>query len=1102
MPKKFYSVKEASIILGVSTNTIYKYLDVGSLKGKRFNDRGRFKIPYSEIAPYLAREVPDETTEKTQVDKKGGAKFAFFDSLGISMVVLVVIYILWSLGRSAAVSQPSLITDVGSAILGYSDRTFSGFGSFVSRVLPGSSGNQEVAATVQKSVSETQPGMQNDIVSNPVKGFDTGEKAPDLSYKISDTEGRTNDLYANVQVLSSNARTLLGKSKTLTSAELNGEIDKMSQLLGSLSDSSDKGTIFAEINWLGENWDFSNIEAGRRAASQVSYLLASLRSQSLAAFTKPDIQELDNLVIETDSLLGAIGNPSDTSAEKTLFGNIKGVKVLAQALDAKGGEIDKILGSWDSYSTSEKEDTVRIILSESLSINRLLNIEETIFSKLSIKGTDAELKNSLLSVKGVLEANKIHLAQKAGEPLLVTWLDSGGDVKILAVNPSALTSQKTTIKYYLPEGIGKGQVGRIDGGLNLSFDTQKKQYYVEGNPILAAGEIRTISIKVNNDTSLAKVATPVEPTNAPMKQTVSLPEAGQVAGGAVEKTGQVAGEKTSNYPPQNIVIWGSVAAIFISGLVLWVIYLKSKLGRRNKESLAMAVLGEASILLPEDKLNTDSVVPAPSPSHVSFSLPRMEFHAIKKAMASIIAFFSKILASIKKFFVDIASAIGKIPVVIKTGLVTILVSISTFFLKLLTSIKKFFISLVTGFARLIASFIASLKRGFLAVIRAIKTFFLSLISAVRKVIVSIKTGILAILSSITAFFLRLLTSIKKFFISLVTGFARLIASFIASLKRGFLAVIRAIKTFFVNIASAIAAFIASIVSAIVKARISVKKTILAVLASIKAFFLKVVSSIVNFITAILISIRNGFRAIIHTIKTFFVNIASAVKAFFASIVFAITKAIISIKKAILDILASIMTFFRKVILSTANFITAVVVSIKKGISATINAVITFLANIISAVTKVITSVIMALQKAAISITTLFLKILSKVVRSVASIIRRLLRILSSIAKFADLTLTRLDFKTPTIRKSRANFRNAATFLLIGLTSAAISGVLAFKFMSLIGEDVPKVQGQEVVNSNENIVLIEVPKEISGVSAGTQRCSPGEQNWQSVPGRDI
>jgi excisionase family DNA binding protein len=989
MLKKFYSVKEASKILGVSTNTIYKYLDGGSLKGKRFNDRGRFKIPYSEIEPYLGRETSyeatestevnevsdDATLEKPQVAKKSGSNLAFFESFGIPLMGILVIYLLWSFGKSVAVSKPSLLTDIGSAILGYSDRTYSKFGNLVYQALPGLPGDEQTIAVVQKPAEGTQPVNQNDIVNSPTIGFVSAEKPSDLNYKIADTEGRINGLYANMQVLSSNAQRLLGKSKTLTSAELNSELDKMSQFLGFSSDPTDKGTIFAEINWLGENWDFTSIETSRRAAGQVGYLLSTLGSQSLAAFSKPDLEDLNNLVIETDLVLGAIGNPSDTLTQTTIFGGVKGVKALAQALDIKGGEIDKILGSWDSYSASEKENTIKLALSESLSINTLANAEETVLSKLAVTGTDAELKNSLLYIKAVLEANKIHISQKAGDSLVAPWLDSDGNVRILAVNPSSLISQKAVIKYYLPEGTRKEQIAQIDSGLTLSLDSQKNQYYVEGSPTLPAGGIKTIGLKIVSEKPLAKVAAPVEPVSVPatvVKQVVSLPETYN----PVSNPGQVAGVTTSGYSTQNIVIWGSVAAILVFGLVLLVFYLKSVIGRGNKKHSVSAESKETSVLLPLGKTDARGAVSAHSFPRLSFSLPHIEFRAIKKAMASI-----------KKFFTGIISAVRKIPVAIKTGLLTVITSIVTFLVNLLTSIKKFFISLVKGFAGIIISFAGSLKRGFLAIIHAIKAFFLGILSATKKLLISIKSGILAILASIVAFFVRIVTSVKNFVISIVTGVIKLAVSVVKSFGRGFGAFKRAITAFFVKITSVITTFFANIAAAIVKTIISIKKAILGMIISIKTFFLKILSLAV---------------------------------------------------KMVVSIVAGLV-----------NFITRVITSVKKGIGAVVNAVITFIANIISIVTKAIISFITALRKIAISITTFFLKILSKVVRAVAFIIRRILKILTSVAKFADLTLNQMDFKAPAVRKPHSNYRNTATFLLVGGISATISGFLMLKFIFLI-----------------------------------------------------
>lgn len=103
--KKFYSVKEAAGILGFSTNTVYKYLDDGKLKGRRLG-RGRFKIPYDELAPYIApiekvvTEVRKEAVAvaeeihvevKTEVTHDGNLIFNLF--LALVVTGLGVVYL-------------------------------------------------------------------------------------------------------------------------------------------------------------------------------------------------------------------------------------------------------------------------------------------------------------------------------------------------------------------------------------------------------------------------------------------------------------------------------------------------------------------------------------------------------------------------------------------------------------------------------------------------------------------------------------------------------------------------------------------------------------------------------------------------------------------------------------------------------------------------------------------------------------------------------------------------------------------------------------------------------------------------------------------------
>jgi len=434
--------------------------------------------------------------------------------------------------------------------------------------------------------------------------------------------------------------------------------------------------------------------------------------------------------------------------------------------------------------------------------------------------------------------------------------------------------------------------------------------------------------------------------------------------------GQVAGVNTVNYPAQGIVVWGSIIAVLILGLVLLVIYLKSRLGRGDKKPEqadpgdrdgVVPVIKETSILLPEANLNPEGVVVAAGPSRASFSFPRIEFTAIRKDLGSI-----------------------------KTGILTILTSITAFFSKILTSIKKFFISLITGLARFIASIRASFRRVFRAVVFATK-------KGLVATLVSIKNHVVAI---------------------------------VASLKRGFRAVVFAFKTFFVNVASAIR-----------NALISIKTGLVATLVSIK-----------NLVVAMAASLKRSFLAVIHAIVAFIVKITSSIKTFLANVIIALRRVLVAIVTSLQKILVSMAAFFIRVLFTTANLITAIVTSLKKVVSMIINAAITLLANILSAVTKIVTSLMAGTLKAMLAM------------------VKGLLNILNFIAKLADSALAQLDFQNPTIHRSPPNFPKIATFLLVGLTSATVSAVLAFKFISVIKTDSLVVLDKEAVDQTEEIKI--------------------------------
>lgn len=61
---KLYTVKEAAKIVGVSTNTLYKYLDEGRIKAARGSSiQGRFRIPATAIEEFLGVSLTTQVVD-------------------------------------------------------------------------------------------------------------------------------------------------------------------------------------------------------------------------------------------------------------------------------------------------------------------------------------------------------------------------------------------------------------------------------------------------------------------------------------------------------------------------------------------------------------------------------------------------------------------------------------------------------------------------------------------------------------------------------------------------------------------------------------------------------------------------------------------------------------------------------------------------------------------------------------------------------------------------------------------------------------------------------------------------------------------------------
>jgi hypothetical protein len=83
--------------------------------------------------------------------------------------------------------------------------------------------------------------------------------------------------------------------------------------------------------------------------------------------------------------------------------------------------------------------------------------------------------------------------------VLANWLEEGSLViKTLITNPSTLIAQDVPLKYYLPKELKKENILETDAGLEVKYDTEKDQLFVEGQFKLKAGETRTVKVRVDD----------------------------------------------------------------------------------------------------------------------------------------------------------------------------------------------------------------------------------------------------------------------------------------------------------------------------------------------------------------------------------------------------------------------------------------------------------------------------------------------------------------------------------------------------------------------------------------------------------------------------
>ncbi len=261
--KRYYSVKEAAKIIGVSTNTIYKYLDEGSLKGRRLNSRGRFKIPFPEIAPYLAEKETVKTYQEVPSSPRGGGLPVLGIAFGVILGIISVNYIPALIGSDSA--ELSLAKEIAQATWEYSGRTSTKVGDLALSGGAGiASGTQEVSRFLASKVGTRKPEVKEEAPKQePPANFVLVSVPADSSVNLQEEAEDTSKVVAKLAVDEVAEKT--GEEGEWSQIAINGfpsawvktsyletSPEAVSQVLGSAADFSGKKVIILDTptGWL------------------------------------------------------------------------------------------------------------------------------------------------------------------------------------------------------------------------------------------------------------------------------------------------------------------------------------------------------------------------------------------------------------------------------------------------------------------------------------------------------------------------------------------------------------------------------------------------------------------------------------------------------------------------------------------------------------------------------------------------------------------------------------------------------------------------------------------------------------------------------------
>lgn len=446
-----------------------------------------------------------------------------------------------------AASTSLTTADISSAVWGYSSRSLTGFGNLVSDIWGYSSrdvtnlgtvvrdvwayttrtltGETTATATVASQVNEIRLNLEK-LVNQPIITNSFEEEVPDLGLKLDNTGQSLGQLYIDEQYVLSRVGLVALKWPGLSPDEVIANVTELGKLLGDEADDQTQKSTWGDINWLTKSWGWPEMEEVANQTRAAKSSLADIQALVGTSGKSPvAYQELKSALKNLEAAEALIGDSTDAAGRRTAYGRFKQVQGLAAAWEEKKVKLDKLVEGWKRTQPAEVKTRTDGIYKEVMVLNQVPKAEQVISAQFKDISDQKKLKNRVLSLRAVVEANRLLLARNQGSSLTNTWLEEGSIVfKTLVTNPSKLISQEVAVKYYLPPEVKEEDVIDHDSEVEIKYDSEKGQLYAQGQLTIAAGSTKTIMVRVQDiweitPTQIESVRTQVEELAKPLNKT-------------------------------------------------------------------------------------------------------------------------------------------------------------------------------------------------------------------------------------------------------------------------------------------------------------------------------------------------------------------------------------------------------------------------------------------------------------------------------------------------------------------------------------------------------------------------------------------------------